>query len=115
MRAHSPTEYQESTQLGGPFIDYGGKRVDEIRALRDQTKSRRAHLFELSTAIERLDALLRERARGYSLEPLYELVPEPLWGRVELVYDLNKPRGERQCDASHSLCALQRDLRANLL
>ena len=23
--------------LGGPFIDYGGKRVDEIRALRDRT------------------------------------------------------------------------------
>ena len=75
--------------LGGPFIDYGGKRVEEIRTLRDQTKSRRAYLFELSTAIERLDALLRERARGYSLEPLYQLVPEPLRGLVELVYDLN--------------------------
>src|SRR5947209_19938049 len=34
--------------LGGPFIDYGGKRVDEIRALRDRIKKDRAHLLELS-------------------------------------------------------------------
>jgi hypothetical protein len=27
--------------LGGPFIDYGGKRVDEIRALRDRIKKER--------------------------------------------------------------------------
>ena len=37
--------------LGGPFIDYGGKRVDEIKALRDETKRRRPHLIELSQAI----------------------------------------------------------------
>src|SRR5438045_9723482 len=41
--------------LGGPFIDYGGKRVDEIKALRDQTKRQRAHLIELSSAIAALD------------------------------------------------------------
>jgi Diiron non-heme beta-hydroxylase N-terminal domain len=37
--------------MGGPFIDYGGKRVDEIRALRDRIKKDRAHLLELSSAL----------------------------------------------------------------
>lgn len=74
---------------GGPFIDYGGKRVDEIRALRDRTKKERAHLIELSKAVADLDAMLRENAKGYSLQPLYARVPEILRGYVELVYDRN--------------------------
>lgn len=75
--------------LGGPFIDYGGKRVEEIRALRERIKRERPHLLELSAAISELDAMLREHAKGYSLHPLYEKVPEILRGYVELVYDLN--------------------------
>jgi L-ascorbate metabolism protein UlaG (beta-lactamase superfamily) len=75
--------------LGGPFIDYGGQRVDEIRALRDRIKRERAHLIELSAALEELDTMLRGSAKGYSLNPLYEKVPAILRGYVELVYDLN--------------------------
>lgn len=75
--------------LGGPFIDYGGKRVDEIRGLRDLIKRERAHLLELSAALGSLDALLRESAKGHSLHLLYSKVPELLRGYVELVYDLN--------------------------
>jgi L-ascorbate metabolism protein UlaG (beta-lactamase superfamily) len=75
--------------LGGPFIDYGGKRVEEIRALREQTRHERAQLVELSQALEELDGILRSSAKGYSLHPLYEKIPEPLRGYVELVYDLN--------------------------
>jgi|ERR1044071_1887443 L-ascorbate metabolism protein UlaG (beta-lactamase superfamily) len=75
--------------LGGPFIDYGGKRVDEIRTLRERIRKERAHLLELSAAISQLDVMLREQATGHSLHPLYEKVPEILRGYVELVYDLN--------------------------
>lgn len=75
--------------LGGPFIDYGGKRVDEIRALRDRIRKERAHLFELSAAVQALDSMLRERANGHSLQPLYSAIPDTLRGYVELVYDLN--------------------------
>jgi L-ascorbate metabolism protein UlaG (beta-lactamase superfamily) len=75
--------------LGGPFIDYGGKRVDEIRTLRDQTKRMRPHLIELSNAIASLDEILRTQAKGFSLQPLYQMVPDTLKGYVELVYDLN--------------------------
>src|SRR5579871_2414689 len=75
--------------LGGPFIDYEGKRVDEIRDLREQTRQRRAGMFELSKALVDLDTLLRSKAKGYSLQPLYAEVPPILRGYVELVYDLN--------------------------
>src|SRR5258708_18918465 len=66
--------------LGGPFIDYDGKRVDEIRALRDQTKQKRRHLLELSAAIAELDGNLQRNAKGFSLQPLYESVPRILKG-----------------------------------
>jgi L-ascorbate metabolism protein UlaG (beta-lactamase superfamily) len=75
--------------LGGPFIDYRGKRVDEIRALRERIARERAHLIELSQALNDLDACLRAKARGFSLQPLYQEMPEILKGYVELVYDLN--------------------------
>jgi L-ascorbate metabolism protein UlaG (beta-lactamase superfamily) len=75
--------------LGGPFIDHGGKRVDEIKALREAIKKDRADLIELSGAIASLDALLRTNAKGHSLQPLYAKVPDILRGYVELVYDLN--------------------------
>jgi L-ascorbate metabolism protein UlaG (beta-lactamase superfamily) len=75
--------------LGGPFIDYAGKRVDEIRELRECTKRERAALIELSTAIDSLDSMLRSIAKGHSLHPLYEKIPPCLRGYVELVYDLN--------------------------
>jgi L-ascorbate metabolism protein UlaG (beta-lactamase superfamily) len=75
--------------LGGPFMDFGGKRVDEIRNLREQTKRMRPHLIELSEAISTLDDTLRSQAKGFSLQPLYPTVPDVLKGYVELVYDLN--------------------------
>jgi L-ascorbate metabolism protein UlaG (beta-lactamase superfamily) len=75
--------------MGGPFIDYGGKRVDEVRALRDRIKRERAHLCALSEALATLDLQLQQEAKGFSLNGMYERVPEILRGYLELVYDLN--------------------------
>jgi L-ascorbate metabolism protein UlaG (beta-lactamase superfamily) len=75
--------------LGGPFMDFDRNRVEEVKELRERTLTQRSHLIELSRAIEQLDALLREKAAGYSLESLYAEVPACLQGYVELVYDLN--------------------------
>src|ERR1051326_3411274 len=75
--------------LGGPFIDYGGRRVDEIKGLRDQTKTRLSKLIQLSDAIGQLDAMLQANAKGFSLQPLYSQIPGILRGCIELVYDLN--------------------------
>lgn len=78
---------QDPEMMGGPFINYGVDRVGEIKALLETTKEEQAHLIELSGAIAQLDSLLMEEAQGYSLEPLYQKVPEALQGYVELVYD----------------------------
>ena len=75
--------------LGGPFIDYKQPRVAEIKALIERTKRERANLIALAAAVQQLDDMLRQEARGFSLEPLYAKVPELLRGFVELVYDLN--------------------------
>jgi len=74
---------------GGPFIDYEGERIDEIIELRRYTKDKLRLLFDLSNAISDLDHLLRAKATGPSLEPLYACVPDLLRGYVELGYDLN--------------------------
>lgn len=75
--------------LGGPFIDHGSDRVPEIQELIVQTRRDRASMIAFAEAVQQLDDLLRTRADGHSLEPLYESVPELLRGYVELVYDLN--------------------------
>jgi L-ascorbate metabolism protein UlaG (beta-lactamase superfamily) len=75
--------------LGGPFMDLKRRSVEEVRGLRERTVRERTHLIELSRAIEQLDAMLREKGKGFSLEPLYAQVPAALQGYVELVYDLN--------------------------
>lgn len=81
--------------LGGPFIDYDRDRTSEIAELMEETRSFRARLIEFQDAYREFDALLSAEARGYSLEPLYQRVPEPLRGHIELVYDLNDRPGIR--------------------
>lgn len=74
--------------LGGPFIDYDGGRVDEVRAHLERTLDRQAPLLELADAIRVADELLVAEAKGFSLEPLYPRLPDALRGLVELTYDL---------------------------
>lgn len=89
----SPETHTAATKtpalLGGPFMDFKSQRVDDVRRLRERTLSERRQLIQLSLALEKLDAMLREKATGYSLESLYAEVPPELQGYVELVYDLN--------------------------
>lgn len=75
--------------LGGPFINYGANRVGDIKALREKTLKENAQPLALADAIKKLEKMLAEEADGHSLEPLYQKVPEPLKGYVELVYDRN--------------------------
>ena len=75
--------------LGGPYINYGASRVEEIKALRERTLEENKPALAFAEAVKTLDKILSEEADGHSLEPLYQKVPEPLKGYVELVYDLN--------------------------
>ncbi len=74
---------------GGPFIDYNGKRVDEVAKLVEKIESECEVQIELSESIGYLFNFLSKKANGFSLEPLYVHIPESLRGLVELHYDLN--------------------------
>jgi L-ascorbate metabolism protein UlaG (beta-lactamase superfamily) len=78
---------QNPKMLGGPFMDLPARRLEDVKNLAIET--RKMPWFELSRAICELDAMLCSHAEGYSLEPLYEQIPEPLQGYVELVYDMH--------------------------
>lgn len=80
---------QNPKMRGGPFMDLGGKRVEEVKALRRETMETRSDMFQLVKAIKELDKLLQTEAKGFSLEPLYEKIPPLLKGYVELSYDLH--------------------------
>lgn len=75
--------------LGGPFMDYATRRVEEVKELKAEILDKQANAIALSDAIKELDKMLKTKAKGASLEPLYKEVPEILKGYVELVYDLN--------------------------
>jgi len=80
---------QDPKMVGGPYMDFKRNREEDVRALRDRTIKERKDLVELSQSIDKLDALLRAKAKGFSLEGLYAEVPPCLQGFVEIVYDLN--------------------------
>lgn len=80
---------KQANMKGGPFMDLGGKKLKEVKQLKADTTFRQKDMIELAASIKALDRMLQANARGYSLEPLYEKVPAPLAGYVELVYDLN--------------------------
>ena len=74
---------------GGPFIDYDGKRVDEIKSLMERTQKEQTEKIKFAESIVKVNEFLANEAKGYSMEPLYANIPEELRGFVELTYDLN--------------------------
>jgi L-ascorbate metabolism protein UlaG (beta-lactamase superfamily) len=78
---------KDPASAGGPFIDLGGKRVEEIRQWAEWTRSELSEFLHFAEAVKELDSLLTHEAKGMRLEPLYDRIPGPLRGFVELVYD----------------------------
>ena len=74
---------------GGPFVDLGGARLDEVQALIEQTTRANEEVLAFARDLHELDRMLQERARGHRMEPLYEQIPPRLRGYVELCYDLH--------------------------
>jgi L-ascorbate metabolism protein UlaG (beta-lactamase superfamily) len=77
------------SMLGGPFINYGTDRMDEIKSLLQETKTTQTQAISLGADIRNLDDMLSREVSGESLISLYHKIPEKLKGFVELVYDGN--------------------------
>jgi len=75
--------------LGGSFINHPVSKIPEIKELMNRTTDECASMLELADAIKNLETMVQTQAVGDSLEPLYQEVPAPLRGYVELVYDIN--------------------------
>lgn len=77
---------RDPTLLGGPFIDLGGERVEEVRALIEWTRERQAASLSLAADLSSTWKLLAAEADGHGLGPLYDRLPTSLKGLLELVY-----------------------------
>ena len=75
--------------VGGPFIDYNGGRLSEIKSLREFMEHNSSQLLAFAEGIKQLNQLLKQKTKGYPLEDLYSEVPLVLRGYIELVYDLD--------------------------
>ncbi|MBC7687904.1 MAG: MBL fold metallo-hydrolase [Aquabacterium sp.] len=80
---------------GGPFMDFGGARIDEVTALHEESLHKQEKIVQFAKAVKELDKMLLTEAKGYGLESLYPKVPEILKGYVELFYDRNNNPGFR--------------------
>ena len=78
--------------IGGPFANIPVERVGEVRELLAVTLDKQSAALKLASALIQFYDLLVEEAKGQSLEPFYEKIPDELRGYVELVYDYyNRP------------------------
>jgi hypothetical protein len=93
----APEEHASALEIpelvGGPFVDYPDDRSAQARTLFAQTMAEQGPLLELGKAIHAVETMLRNEAKGATLESLYKKVPESLRGYVQLVYDLNDSAG----------------------
>jgi L-ascorbate metabolism protein UlaG (beta-lactamase superfamily) len=80
---------------GGPFMDLGGGRVEEVKALKQRTLEKQEKVLQFAKSVKELDIMLANEAKGFGLEPLYEKVPDILKGYVELYYDRHNNPGFR--------------------
>ena len=77
---------------GGTFVGIAPERAGEVKALMQRMQEAQADRVKLAESLEDFQGWLMDEAKGQSLEPLYEKLPEPLRGLVELSYDYsNRP------------------------
>lgn len=78
--------------VGGAFMDIPVERINEVRELLAVTLEKQGDALKFaSTFIQFYDWLI-EAAKGQSLEPFYDKMPDEMRGCVELVYDYyNRP------------------------
>jgi L-ascorbate metabolism protein UlaG (beta-lactamase superfamily) len=77
---------------GGYFVNLPERDADQVRSLLTSIKRERAGMLEFAAAIAEGEDLVRKNATGFDLTPLYQKLPAPLRGLVEIAYDTsNQP------------------------
>jgi L-ascorbate metabolism protein UlaG (beta-lactamase superfamily) len=79
--------YRNPKLIGGPFIGVPVERAKEVEDLLARTVSAQRDNIQFANALTGFYEFLIKEARGQSLEPYYEKLPEELRGYVELNYD----------------------------
>ena len=78
----SPEQHQEAIKdpkmLGGPFVDLNGEYIEEIKKLIEDTKENCSKLISLNNSIKEINNLLKNEAKGASLEKVYTQIPKNL-------------------------------------
>ncbi|KGI78496.1 MBL fold metallo-hydrolase [Oleiagrimonas soli] len=75
--------------LGGSFLELRRQERDDVRALLQDITQRGARMLGFAEALISFDRQLQASETGHSLDHLYEKLPDPLAGLVEVNYDLN--------------------------
>jgi L-ascorbate metabolism protein UlaG (beta-lactamase superfamily) len=79
--------YLQNPDFHARHIGIPSARAGEVKELAQKTQQAQAERIRLAEALESFQRLLLEEAKGQSMEPFYAKLPEPLRGRVELLYD----------------------------
>jgi len=72
---------------GGPFVDVPIHRADEINKLLRDTEKNQAGNISFASEVVNFYNFLATEAKGQSLEPYYQRIPDLLRGYAELLYD----------------------------
>ena len=90
---HSPKIHAAAVKnpamRGGPFMDLDVCYMDKAKQLLADTLASTKSAKALVEAIETTNRIVKEKAIGFSMNPLYEELPRDFRGYVELFYDLN--------------------------
>ena len=88
-----PASHEEAAAnpelAGAPFANVPARRCEEMRRILETTEAEHRDSVELAEALNQFYEELVKTAKGQSLDGLYGNLPQPLRGRVELVYDYN--------------------------
>jgi L-ascorbate metabolism protein UlaG (beta-lactamase superfamily) len=80
---------QDPAMYGGSYVNLQEADLVRVQQLIDQLSRDGADLLAFAGQFRQFDALLQEKANGYSLNEFYDHLPPSLQGLVELIYDTN--------------------------
>jgi L-ascorbate metabolism protein UlaG (beta-lactamase superfamily) len=80
---------------GGLFVNVEAAKAGEVRELLASIKRDRAAMLRFAEAVAEAEEIVRQRATGFNMAPLYPDLPAELSGLVELAYDTNNQASVR--------------------